>query len=106
MNIDWGIAANFITVLVYILGGVRFLNALSTRLNILSVERDAEHKANLEKFNSIAEQLRKLTDVIVQLARQEERLEAIDQRMGELATRMNELKQLPPPIKNNRRKVS
>lgn len=88
---------NLIQIVVMIIGGIVFLLRMERKVIILTErleniyrERDDQHKSNIVKFNEIEDQLKKLIDVIVELARLNERMAAIDGRVQELSNRLIE----------------
>jgi L-lysine 2,3-aminomutase len=67
-----------------IVGGFWFMVTMNTKLSILIVERKSEHAANITKFDDIEKQLEKLVDVTIRLATQEERINAINNKLETL----------------------
>jgi len=71
-----------------IVGGLWFLAKLDSRIKELIADRKLDSEGNKTRFDKIEEELRKLVDAMVQLARQEERLNGLDQRVGDLSKRV------------------
>lgn len=61
---------NVLTILTFIVGGVMFANTVRVKVDNLG-----------ERFDGIQEEVSELKAVLVNIARQEERITAMDQRM-------------------------
>lgn len=61
---------NIITIISFIVGGVVFANTIKIRVQTLS-----------DSFKTIQQEVSELKAVVVSIARQEERMTAMDQRM-------------------------
>jgi len=69
-------------------GGFWFLARLDFRIRELMLDRKTDTEAYKLRFDKIEDELQKLIAATVQLARQEERLNAIDGRLGDLSKRI------------------
>lgn len=67
LNVNLG---NIITIISFLVGGIVFANTIKIRVQGLT-----------DGFKSIQEEVHELKTVVVTIARQEERLTAMDQRM-------------------------
>ena len=85
-NID--LLAKVIEIVAVVLGGFWFLANLKSQIGILVSDSHNDRKANTERFSQIENELKELVKATVQLARQEERLLAVDMRMQELSNRI------------------
>ena len=69
-----------ITLAAYLIGGVAFVMALKSDVRAVNVD-----VGNLKNaVEAIEKDITKLTDVLVSLGRQDERLNAMDQRIDEI----------------------
>ena len=64
---------NIITILAFLFGGAMLIGRTKANVNILS-----------ERLQSVEKEIHKLTEVLVTLGRQDERLTAIDKRVEDL----------------------
>lgn len=78
-----------------------FVYSMKTELAVLA----NSHRLSISRLDSVDSKLEKLSTVIVDLARQEERMNAQDTRINEISNRVVEtLKAMPPPVVISRRK--
>lgn len=81
---------NLITIVSVAVGGIWFLANFRTDIQII-VQRLSQFDSELKNFDQrlakMADGLDKLTEVLTRIARQEERLDGIDQRINESAAR-------------------
>lgn len=78
-----GIALN---VLSLIGGGLYALAKVDSRLEVLS----NAHVSFVQRLDKVDTKLNGLNDVVIQIAKQESRLDAVDQRMQALSDRISE----------------
>jgi hypothetical protein len=76
---------NLLQIAVIAGGGIIFMIRFVSKFTLL----DDAHKGFSMRFDKIDEELRKITAVSVQLARQDERLNFVDQRIIMLAARLD-----------------
>lgn len=87
-TLDVGTIVQIVTILI---GGIIALVRVESKLNILTHERIIERESTLRKFGEIDEHLKKLGEVLIQLARQEVRMDAVDKRIAELVSRIEDM---------------
>ena len=87
-TLDVGTLLQLATILV---GGIVALVRVESKLNILTHERVIERESTLRKFSEIDDHLKKLNEVLVQLAKQEVRLDGVDKRINDLIEHLEEI---------------
>lgn len=107
---DLGTILQLVQLVVIVLGGFKIIGDMRQSIAILVSQRESEVKINTEKFDKIERQLQALNDTTIRIARQEERLDAADQRMNELFQRIERLREdkvalLPAPTTKRIRKT-
>lgn len=85
------LAGMILQVIIMVMGGLYALSKLDIRLNLVAQETAMRHIANQEKFIDIAKKLDELVTYTVQIARQEVRMNSLDERMLELSNRLAKL---------------
>jgi len=73
-----------IEIVTIVAGGVYFIQSMNHKISTLIEERQREQNNNIIKFDNIDEQLKQLTEALVKLARQDERINALNQRFQTL----------------------
>ena len=89
MTIDLHIIVSIAQLIVIGIGGLYFVWTVKGKLDLLIQETGIKHQANLIKFNEIDVKLNGLVDAAIQLAKQEIRLNNLDERLQELSNRLN-----------------
>jgi len=87
-SIDIG---QILTLAAMLLGGFYFVWEIKGKLNLLIQETTMRHDSNVKEFTDIKTQLSELSKVAIELAKQEIRMNTIDQRMLEISTRVHSL---------------
>ena len=87
-TLDVGTILQLVTIMI---GGIVALVRVESKLNILTHERIMERESTLRKFSEIDEHLKKLNEVLVELAKQEARMDASDRRINEIVDRLEEV---------------
>lgn len=81
---------NLITIVSVAVGGIWFLSNFRTDISVI-VQRltqfDIEMKNLDQRLAKLGDSMDKLGDILVKIARQEERLDGMDQRMNDAAAR-------------------
>lgn len=90
MNIDLHIIVSIVQLIVIALGGLWFVWTIKAKLDLLIQETGLKHQANLLKFNEIDSKLNGLVEASIQLAKQEIRMNNMDERVQELSNRISE----------------
>jgi hypothetical protein len=88
MNPDAATLGNWLTLLqiVAILGGgMFFLYRMEGKIQLVTSTQDSF----IHRLEKVDEKLEQLTSVIIQLAKQEQRMDAADARVQELSTRID-----------------
>jgi len=90
--IDYTITiGNLMSLVAIVMGGITFLIRVESRLNILIHERIMEKESTGKKFEDIDTHLTKLGDALIQLAKQEVRMDGIEKRISELLQKIEEI---------------
>lgn len=90
MSFDGSISlGHLINAFVMIIGGFYFVWEVKSRLSLLIQETALRHASNVEKFTSIDIQLKALVNTTVELAKQEIRMNNVDERLQELSNRIS-----------------
>lgn len=84
---------SIISTLLFIGTGLYFVWGMQTKLLILIQESNTRHLTNTQKFEEIKDQLKLLADTTLQLAKQEMRMNTIDDRLQELSNRIAKRRQ-------------
>ena len=71
---------NVITIISFIVGGIMFVN---------TIRKDVSYQG--ERLTNIEDEMKKMRDVMVSIARQEERMSAMDQRMLSQGARIDDV---------------
>lgn len=82
------LAGMILQVIIMVMGGLYALSKLDIRLNLVAQETAMRHVANQEKFIDIAKKLDELVTYTVQIAKQEMRMDRLDERIQELSNRL------------------
>lgn len=109
MVFDFTINIGTVIQLFAILGaGTMVIMRIQTQLALLVQEKRLEHVTNVQRFdnidgrfNTLDKELELLTKVVVDLAKQDERIKAIENRISDLMSKIDG----PIPISNRRRKI-
>lgn len=89
MTIDLHIVVSIVQLIVIAVGGLGFIYTLKNKLDLLIQETSLKHEANLGKFKEIERQLSALVNTTVEIAKQEMRMNTIDERILELSSRIH-----------------
>lgn len=85
MPLDFNLTAGDILTAATILGGgFVFLFRMEGKLNLLVSERKLEIQSTTTKFSVIEKQLEKLTECLIQLAKQEQRIDALQSKIEDV----------------------
>jgi division protein CdvB (Snf7/Vps24/ESCRT-III family) len=91
MSFDGNITVGaLLNVAAMLLGGLYFLWRMESKLGLLIQETSMRHGYYVEKFEVIDKKIKELVDATVKLAEQEIRLNNMDERMQQIANRINE----------------
>jgi hypothetical protein len=71
---------NAVTIVSFIVGGIMFVN---------TIRKDVSYQG--ERLTNIEDEMKKMREVIISIARQEERMSAMDQRMLSQGARIDDL---------------
>jgi len=71
---------NLVTIVSFIVGGIMFVN---------TIRKDVSYQG--ERLTNIEEEMKKMREVIISIARQEERMSAMDQRMLSQGARIDDV---------------
>ena len=71
---------NAVTIISFIVGGIMFVN---------TIRKDVSYQG--DRLTDIEEEMKKMREVIITIARQEERMSAMDQRMLSQGARIDDL---------------
>jgi len=100
MTFDFTINIGTLIQLFSILGGGAFvIMRIQTQLALLVQEKRIEHTTNVSRFdtidgrfNSLDKELETLTRVVIDLAKQDERINAMEQRLQDLVNKVDKTK--------------
>lgn len=104
-GIDLNTLLLFAQLIAVAWGGFKVFGKMDKNIAVLVTQREAEHKSNIEKFERIEKQLDKLGDVMIQMTKQETRLDAIDERLTGLQNKIEEVERLKISALKSARKV-
>lgn len=91
MSFDGTISlGHLINAFIVIIGGFYFIWEVKNKVSLLIQETSMRHESNIEKFISIDVQLKALVNTTVELAKQEMRMNSIDDRILELSNRIHQ----------------
>ena len=79
---------DLITICGFLFGGAFFIFRVEGRLNVLIAERRIENQAHDGKFDAIERELGKIADCMIQLAKQEERINSIAEKLEDVINRV------------------
>ncbi len=71
---------NAVTIVSFIVGGIMFVN---------TIRKDVSYQG--ERLTNIEDEMKKMREVIIAIARQEERMSAMDQRMLSQGARIDDV---------------
>jgi hypothetical protein len=71
---------NAVTIVSFIVGGIMFVN---------TIRKDVSYQG--ERLTGVEEEMKKMREVMISIARQEERMSAMDQRMLAQGARIDDL---------------
>ena len=104
---NWSLDFGGIVQLVGILlGGIVFLIRVEGKLNILIHEKHMEQEATVRKFTEIDAQLSRLAEAIIQIAKQEVRLDGLDTRQQEIIEKLRSIDEIGSKFTRDKATVS
>lgn len=88
MIIDWSInLGNMLTICSFLVGGLYFVWAIKADTRVLAVRLDGVDK----QFINVQDELKKMGEVLIAVARQDARLNAMDERLATQGKRLDDL---------------
>ena len=75
---------DLITICGFLLGGSFFIFKIQGSLNTLIAERHIENEVHASKFDSIEKELSKISECMIQLAKQEERINSLYDKVEDI----------------------
>lgn len=78
-----------LNALMFVIGGLYFVWEVKNKLQLLIQETTMRHEANVEKFNTIELQIKELINTTVTIAKQEMRMNNLDERIQEISNRLS-----------------
>lgn len=89
MTIDLHILVSVVQLIVISLGGLGFIWTLKSKLDLLIQETGLKHEQNTSRFIKIEGKLEELVATAIALAKQEMRMNTVDERILELSSRIH-----------------
>lgn len=89
MTIDLHIVVSVVQLIVIAVGGLGFIWTLKSKLDLLIQETGLKHESNVARFNKIEGKLEELVATALAIAKQEMRMNTIDERILELSSRIH-----------------
>lgn len=113
LSLDWNNIFALVNTIILLIGMARGAVLFKAKIDNLLSSREADHIANQTRLKALEVQLEKfekqlasMATAMVQLAQQETRLNAIDQRFHDISNRIEYMQEKKPATPVKRRKAS
>lgn len=93
MTIDLGVMSHIVELIGFMGSAIWFVSRLNSQISVMLAQSHNDRELSTTRFKEIEDQLKELVKATVQLARQEERLDAMDARITDLLHRMEGIRE-------------